>query len=283
MMLWPGFSTWVAARCSQKLTLRRCSGLSPFTPRTLGMRWQGSLFVDTVLPFGLRSAPKVFTAVADALEWCYLQVGVSYSQHYLDDFLTMGPPAKDRCAMNLGLIHTECSRLGVPIKEEKVKGPTTSPSFLGIVLDMERMELRLPPPKLTRIKELLTQWPQAQRRPKRDLHVLFSIGHLAHTCKVISPGRIFLWRMIDLAAKVKDWIIGSIWMLASAPTWPGGHALLTLGTAAASWRCLPLAVCPTYHLHLILWEAGGLAVIGITSHGMASGGLSASQSRRCCR
>ena len=35
----------------------------------LGMRWKGEVFVDSALPFGLRSAPKVFTAVADGLEW----------------------------------------------------------------------------------------------------------------------------------------------------------------------------------------------------------------------
>ena len=34
-----------------------------------GMRWRGNLYVDTTLPFGLRSAPKVFSAVADALLW----------------------------------------------------------------------------------------------------------------------------------------------------------------------------------------------------------------------
>ena len=33
------------------------------------MRWKGMLFVDTVLPFGLRLDPKIFTAVANALEW----------------------------------------------------------------------------------------------------------------------------------------------------------------------------------------------------------------------
>ena len=32
----------------------------------LGMSWEGRLFVDLTLPFGLRSAPKVFSAVADA-------------------------------------------------------------------------------------------------------------------------------------------------------------------------------------------------------------------------
>ena len=35
----------------------------------MGMMWRGSVYVDTTLPFGLRSAPKVFTALADVLEW----------------------------------------------------------------------------------------------------------------------------------------------------------------------------------------------------------------------
>ena len=32
----------------------------------LGTRWGDSIFVDTALPFGLASAPKIFSAVADA-------------------------------------------------------------------------------------------------------------------------------------------------------------------------------------------------------------------------
>ena len=35
----------------------------------LGMVWENSLFIDTTLPFGLRSAPKIFIEVADAAEW----------------------------------------------------------------------------------------------------------------------------------------------------------------------------------------------------------------------
>ena len=34
----------------------------------LGMKWENSMFTDTALPFGLRSVPKIFTAVADAAE-----------------------------------------------------------------------------------------------------------------------------------------------------------------------------------------------------------------------
>ena len=35
----------------------------------LGMVWWGNLFIDAALPFGLRSVPRIFTAVADVLEW----------------------------------------------------------------------------------------------------------------------------------------------------------------------------------------------------------------------
>ena len=29
---------------------------------------EGNFYIDTVLPFGLRSAPKIFSVIADALE-----------------------------------------------------------------------------------------------------------------------------------------------------------------------------------------------------------------------
>lgn len=157
--------------------------------------------MDTVLPFGLRSSPKVFTAVADALEWCLLQAGVSSSQHYLDDFLTMGPADQGQYANNLHTIQEVCRQLGVPLKSEKIEGPSSCLTFLGIVLDAEKLELRLPAEKLAHIKELLSQWSQARRRKKRDLLVL--IGHLAHACEVVSPGRIFLRHMIDTACRAK--------------------------------------------------------------------------------
>ena len=38
----------------------------PDDRRLLGMRWEGGIYVDKVLPFGLRSAPKFYNAVADA-------------------------------------------------------------------------------------------------------------------------------------------------------------------------------------------------------------------------
>ena len=64
----------------------------------LGMRW---VFVDKVLPFRLRSAPLIFSALADALAWVMVQRGVSFVDHYIDDFITLGAPMSSQCASNL--------------------------------------------------------------------------------------------------------------------------------------------------------------------------------------
>ena len=41
----------------------------------LGMRWNGIIYVDKVLLFGLRSAPKLYNAVADAMLWVLMKTG----------------------------------------------------------------------------------------------------------------------------------------------------------------------------------------------------------------
>ena len=45
----------------------------------LGMEWRGRVFLDKTLPFGLRSAPKLFCALADALGWILKAAGVEWS------------------------------------------------------------------------------------------------------------------------------------------------------------------------------------------------------------
>lgn len=73
------------------------------------MVWEDQLFVGTALPFGLRSAPIIFSAVADGLEFMIRQAGVSDVGHYLDDFILVGPPKSRVCSMAL-----VCSDSGLP-------------------------------------------------------------------------------------------------------------------------------------------------------------------------
>ena len=101
----------------------------------LGMLWDGDLYVDMVLPFGLRSAPKIFTALADALEWIVRQAGVEVVLHYLDDFLLVGRTASAECGTNLDTLLGIFERLRIPVVREKLEGPATLIMFLGIELD----------------------------------------------------------------------------------------------------------------------------------------------------
>ena len=68
----------------------RIVSVHPEDQGLLGMMWEGSLFIDTALPFGLRSAPEIFNAIEDVVDWFAREQGVDPLLHYLDDFLTMG-------------------------------------------------------------------------------------------------------------------------------------------------------------------------------------------------
>jgi len=47
-----------------------------------GMQWDRAVYIDTCLPFGLRSTPKLFNLLADLLPWMAKQHGVSFLIHY---------------------------------------------------------------------------------------------------------------------------------------------------------------------------------------------------------
>ena len=145
--------------------------------------------------------------MADALEWVIRNHGVARIMHYLDDYLTLGPPGLEDCSQNLATITNCCHQLGVPIKQEKVEGPTTCLEFLGIILDTAKMELRLSDERINNLEALLVHWNQRKRCRKREL--LSLIGKLAHASTVVRVGRIFLRRLINLstqAARLHHWL-----------------------------------------------------------------------------
>ena len=182
-----------------KLDIKAAYRLVPVHPDDrllLGLEWRGHHYVDGMLPFGLRSAPKIFTAVADALESIIRRRGVEFVDHYLDDFIVLGPRGTPTCSQALDTVLRTCADLGVPLAMDKLEGPTACLTFLGIEIDTTAGILRLPREKLDRIHALLEQWTGKKVCIRRELESL--IGTLQHACKVVRPGRAFLRRMIDL-------------------------------------------------------------------------------------
>ena len=86
--------------------------------------------------------------------------------------------------------------LRVPTVASKTLGPSQVLEFMGIVLDSNRMEARLPDDKLTRTRQLLDSF--ANRGSSRLVELQSLMGTLQFACKVVVPGRTFLQRMINL-------------------------------------------------------------------------------------
>lgn len=70
----------------------------PEDHQLLGMKWRRALYVDMVVPFGVRSVLYIFTCLADLVEWIATwNYGVTFLIHYLDDFHTLGLPCSSVC------------------------------------------------------------------------------------------------------------------------------------------------------------------------------------------
>ena len=180
-----------------KLDLKAAYRMVPVHPADsplLGIRWRESTLIDRALPFGLRSAPIIFSAVADALAWAMHCEGVQYTIHYLDDFFC-GPANSTSCAKDVNIAIPLCNHLGLPVAPEKVEGPVIAITFLGIEINSATMTLSLPQDKLTALKARLASWVGKRRASKHQLQEL--LGHLNHAAAVVRPGKSFLRCIIE--------------------------------------------------------------------------------------
>ena len=183
-----------------KFDVRNAFRLIPVHPADhhfLGICWQGQYYYDRVLPFGLRSSPYIFDRVATALEWILrIHIATPDLIHYLDDFLTVAASHLPLASTRRDLILRLFEYLGVPLATDKLEGPCTCLTFLGITLDTERMEARLPTDKLAELRLLLTQLGTGPYVSQGKLASF--LGKLSFASAVVIPGRTFTRRLWDV-------------------------------------------------------------------------------------
>ncbi len=241
-----------------KLDIQAAFRIIPVHPddrHFLGMQWRKELYIDATLPFGLRSAPQIFSAVADGLEWIIRSRGVQNITHYIDDFIIVGPPDSLQCTADLETTLSACAELGVPIASSKTEGPSTCLTILGIEVDTRLMELRLPQDKILLLTTELEAWHEASYCTRKELESL--IGLLSHACTVVRPGRRFLRALLNLLPVAKkphhhirlnaDFKSDIEWWRSFLELW-NGVSILSLGPAnppdlhvwsdaSGSWGC----------------------------------------------
>ena len=167
----------------------------------LGISWKGNEFLDRALPFGLRSAPIIFNAVADGLAWAMICSGIVHLAHYLDDFIFWAQDATS-CRQILESAVSLAGRLGLPVEPTKVEGPSSTLIFLGIEIDSVARELRLPKSKLLRLKDIIFNWSKRRAATRHHLEVI--IGLLNDAAKVVPAGRPFIRNLIDAKSPLRE-------------------------------------------------------------------------------
>ena len=170
--------------------------VSPDDYYLLGMEWQGHLYFDRCLPMGCASSCRIFSEFSSAIKWAAkTRLGIPHMVCVLDDFLLLAS-SRQVCQQNLDKFLGMCREVGIPMAEEKTFPPAQTMSFLGIELDVVKMEARLPADKLIKCEALVAAALRASRFSLRELQSL--IGSLNFACRVVSPGRAFLRRLINL-------------------------------------------------------------------------------------
>ncbi|CAG2196502.1 unnamed protein product [Mytilus edulis] len=115
------------------------------------IKWEDKYYFYVRLTFGCRSSPIIFDTLSQAI--CYIATNnykVNNILHLLDDFLTIDPPHAEG-ERSMALMMMIFKRLNVQIAMHKTVGPVTCLEYLGIILDSEKMEARLPQEKVDRI------------------------------------------------------------------------------------------------------------------------------------
>ena len=166
----------------------------------LGFTWEGKYYFELSLPFGLRSSCRIWEWFATALHFFFEKLlDVPVVVHYIDDFLFV-IQTKERAHMLLNKALTLCVVLGIPLSAAKIEGPATLLPFLGIELDTNTLEIRLPKVKLEELKELLIKWRDKRYASVRQLQSL--AGKLNHAARMVRSGRSYLRRIIDQSTRM---------------------------------------------------------------------------------
>ena len=167
---------------------------------------------------------------------------VSDLTHYLDDFITVGPPDSAYYSLNLHTAMSVCKKLGLSLHPGECVGPSTQLIVLGIELDLVELCARIPGEKLAALQDLISSWRSRRWCSRQELESL--IGHLQHAAKVVWPGRTFLRRMIDLLCCFcrrdhpirlnAEFHLDLLWWHEFLSTWHGVSFWLFPGMSAAS-------------------------------------------------
>ncbi|MDD9816660.1 MAG: reverse transcriptase domain-containing protein, partial [Gammaproteobacteria bacterium] len=158
--------------------------ISPQDQKFLRFRWREQAYQCTALPFGLATAPRVFSKIMRPWVTLMREKGVRMIQ-YLDDILIMAS-TKEQFRAHMKLVMETLQSLGFIVNRQKsIVEPQQIIEFLGFVVNSLDLEISLPKSKVQKVMKEGRRMLNKKHITVRDLSHL--IGLLNSTAPAVLP------------------------------------------------------------------------------------------------
>lgn len=143
-------------------------GMKAPTQGFLGFWWRGQWWTWTALPFGLVTAPRVFSKLVKQAVRAARELGV-VCVVYIDDLLVIAPDQLT-CRTNVLAMAAFFQRLGLTVNFKKsVLSPTQEIEFLGLVLNSVTQTVSVSAEKLAHLQRDAKTLTRREALPTREL------------------------------------------------------------------------------------------------------------------
>ena len=152
-------------------------------------------YEDLRICFGLACGPYLFTLISDFVVKEGSRGGFPHCVNYLDDFLVAGSTVGE-CQVAQDNLCDALRGLGFAVADKKQIHPSTSVTYLGIIIDTDKMTLSVGEEKMERVFKEIRELQGVTRCKRKKLEQL--AGLLAHCATVVRGGRTYTRRIYDL-------------------------------------------------------------------------------------
>lgn len=158
----------------------------------------GRFGVFNRLSFGLRSAPFIFATFTHAIKHALRQVLNLRTEVYIDDWFLANHSLETLTDMQSRFVDF-LSSLGVAIQYEKTEGPSRCITYLGLSVDTNKDEIRLP--EVKRMKYLMGLEELLQAEHPKMAQLAKAAGRLVHISFVHREGAANIQPLWDILYK----------------------------------------------------------------------------------
>jgi hypothetical protein len=182
--------------------------LHPADQQLLAFQWRNINWKFRAMPFGLSSAPRIWTKMMAAVMAPLRARGIRLT-YYIDDICLLAA-TRDEALRHGQIVRNHLETLGFLLHPTKcIWKPMQQQTFLGFLVDTVKMELRLPLDKVHKIRrETKSLLQRTAAIPIRKVASL--VGLCNSTTQAVFPARFRVWSLIrdiqaSLNANNNDW------------------------------------------------------------------------------